>query len=143
MELVSFRDRILPTLILYLTLVLLTIAILSLILTYVPSFSQEVKFVYPFENKTHIQFATDGGILLKPDIYLSLPLVKDNDGYGFSGEPYKPATPTVELQINYHGKLRTYDFNLTNSGSQQVSISDTQIYPSFTFKMPLGPNSTT
>jgi hypothetical protein len=74
---------------------------------------------------------------------LIIELIKDPEGYGFSGEPYKSTNDGLQLDINDKGKLRTYWYNLTNSGSNQVSISDTQIYPSFTFRMPIGANSTT
>lgn len=49
----------------------------------------------------------------------------------------------VQLNFNDEGKLKSYWYNLTNSGTNQVSISDTQTYPSFIFRMSIGPNSTT
>lgn len=105
-------------------------------------YSLEVTKKYPFENATHIQYSPGDKIYQKLPIRLTLYLVKDPEGYAFSGEPYKPDIPLVIMDINDHGKLRSYFFNFTDSGSKQVSFSDTKIYPSFTFKMPLGPNST-
>ena len=96
----------------------------------------ENTFRRPFENETHVQLTSDGEAVLKPYVYLTLPLIRDLDGYGFGGDPYKIDSPTVQFHINDHGKLRIFEFNLTKSGSQQVTFSDTQIYPSFSFKDP-------
>jgi hypothetical protein len=107
------------------------------------AYSQEITVEYPFENATHIQYSSNGDVVSKPSIRLIMDLTRDPEGYGFSGDPYKFTYNGLQLDINDNGKLRTYWYNLTNSGSNQVSISDTQIYPSFTFRMPIGPNSTT
>jgi hypothetical protein len=106
----------------------------------IPAYSQEIISDYPFENETHVQLTSDGEAALKPYVYLTLPLIRDLDGYGFGGDPYKIDSPTVQFHINDHGKLRIFEFNLTKSGSQQVTFSDTQIYPSFSFKIPYDTN---
>lgn len=107
------------------------------------AFSQESPFEYPFENSTHIQYNLGDDILQKPYIRMFIDLIRDPEGYAFSGEPYKFIYNGLQLDINNNGKLKSYWYNLTNSGTNQVSISDTEIYPSFTFRMPIGPNSTT
>jgi hypothetical protein len=114
-------------------------------LLYIPitSLSYETKEEFPFENATHIQYSPNDEIVGKYSASVFTDLVKDPDGISFSGEPFKPINPIIWVSINdKDGKLRSYYFNLTDSGINQVSASDTQIYPSFSFKMPLGPNST-
>jgi hypothetical protein len=98
---------------------------------------------YPFENATHIQYNIGEDIFQKLPLRLFIDLTRDSEGYAFSGDPYKFVYNGLQLDINDNGKLKSYWYNLTNSGTNQVSISDTQIYPSFTFRMPIGPNSTT
>jgi hypothetical protein len=68
--------------------------------------------------------------------------MEDPDGISFSGLPYAPAYTTITYDVNDNGKLRTYWLDLTNSDNNDVSISDTQIYPSFSFRVPVGSNST-
>lgn len=106
-------------------------------------FSQDIALEYPFENTTHIQYNAGEEIYPKASIRMFVDLIRDSEGYAFSGEPYKFLYNGLQLDINDKGKLKSYWFNLTNSGRNQISISDTQIYPSFTFRMPIGPNSTT
>lgn len=96
-----------------------------------------------FENSTHIQFEEGDQILQKPQLYTYMNLINDNEGFGFSGDPYKSVDNLVLIQTNENGTLKSGWYQLTDSGTNQVSISDTQVYPSFSFRMPISENSTT
>jgi len=106
------------------------------------AFSQEITNDYTFENATHIQYDKTDDIHLKSSIEISMDLTKDLEGSTFSGEPYKILDNGLQVDINDKGKLKSYWYNLTNSGIHKVSISDTNVFLSFTFRMPIGPNST-
>lgn len=106
------------------------------------AFAEFIPIEYPFENATHIQYNPGDEIFPKPSARLILYLMEDPEGISYSGQAYTPAYSTVTYDINDNGKLKTYWLDLTTSGSNDVSISDTQIYPSFSFRVPVGNNST-
>ena len=105
-------------------------------------YAQIIPMEYPFENSTHIQYNAGDEIYPKPSARLILDLVEDPEGISYSGQAYSPVYTSVTYEVNDDGKFKTYWLDLTNSGSNEVSISDTQIYPSFSFRVPMGSNST-
>lgn len=95
-----------------------------------------------FENSTHYQLNPNGSIHVKPFAFIVIQLVKDPEGYAFDGELYKPSDKDVQFSFNDEGKFKTYYYNLTNSGVNEVIISDTRTEATITYKMPLGINTT-
>lgn len=107
------------------------------------AYSLQPELTFSFENSTHFQTNSDRPITLKSPVYFTVELVKDPEGYAFNGDLYKPSHNTIFFMFNDEGKFKSYLYNLTNSGNNEVIFSDTQIEPKFTYRMPLSANTTT
>ncbi len=108
-------------------------------------YSQEVKNseMFPLENLTENQKATSRDIQSVPSVSIIVELVKDSDALGFIGQSYKPQYNLIWISLDANGYSNPNFYSLTDSGINRLEVSDTKIYPSFSFKLPIGPNNNT
>lgn len=132
---------------LFMNLISVCVVCVSLILLLIISSTSIEKsyssFTFSFENSTHFQISADQPIDLKPSVHIIMSLTKDPEGFSSFGELYRPFPKVVQISYNDEGKFKSYSYNLTNSGTNDVTVSDTRIYPTFAYKIPAGANTTT
>ena len=114
-------------------MILILLLIISSLSTERISYSLQ-PFTFSFENSTHFQISPDRPIDLKPSIHIIMSLSKDPEGSTLFGEVYKPFPKVVQISHNDQGKFKSYSYNLTNSGINDVTISDTNIYPTLAIR---------
>lgn len=126
-------------------LVIISMLLMMYLLSINEVYSQQEKnsSIIPFENISTNQHTTNGNIESVPSIGIIVELVNDSDGFGIIGEPYKPQYNLIWISFEEHGKSTSNFYPLTDSGINRVEVSDTKIHPSFSYKVPIGPNNTT
>lgn len=122
-------------------MILLVLSSLSLDKIYSQELNNSDKF--PSERHAENQTATSSDMLSVSSVGIIVELVKDPDPLGIIGQSYKPQYNLIWISLESNRDSNSNFYSLTESGINRLEVSDTKIYPSFSFKMPIGPNNNT